>query len=87
LRKEGICKKGYLTSMDTNQLTVEELLKKWPQSYTIFRDRKTGCIGCLLQRFCTLQDVAETYNLSLQDMKRDLELCVNQNSQNQRNIS
>jgi hypothetical protein len=73
--------------MDTDQLTVETILKKWPQSYTIFRDRNTGCIGCFLQRFCTLQDVAATYRVSLPELKRDLETCANQNSQPQRNIS
>jgi len=71
-------------SMDTDQLTVEDILKKWPQTYTIFRDRNTGCIGCLLQRFCTLQDVAETYHVSLQTLRRDLETYVQENVQTQR---
>ena len=73
-RKEGICKTVYLQGMDTDQLTVEEILKKWPQTFSIFKNRNTGCIGCFLQRFCTLQDVAETYGVSLQEMKRDLEI-------------
>jgi hypothetical protein len=62
--------------MDTQiihaQLTVEDILKKWPLAFWVFRNRNTDCVGCLLQRFCTLQNVAETYELSLQDMARDL---------------
>jgi hypothetical protein len=72
--------------MDIDQLTVEEILKKWPQTYSIFRKRNTGCIGCFLQRFCTLQDVATTYNVALQEMQRELEQCAKENVQSQRSI-
>jgi hypothetical protein len=76
--------------MDTliihTQLTVEEILKKWPLAFSIFRNRNTDCVGCVLQRFCTLRDVADTYELSLQDMTRDLETCVNENYSSQRSI-
>jgi hybrid cluster-associated redox disulfide protein len=66
--------------MDTNfphaQMTVEDVLKKWPQTFSVFRDRNTDCIGCLLQRFCSIQDVADTYSLTAQDLVDDLERCV-----------
>lgn len=57
-------------------MTVEDVLKKWPQTYSVFRNRKTDCIGCLLQRFCSIQDVADTYEFSAQDLLVDLEGCV-----------
>ena len=66
--------------MDTNvpdlQMTVEDVLKKWPQTFSVFRTRNTDCIGCLLQRFCSIQDVADTYELSAQDLVGDLEQCI-----------
>lgn len=66
--------------MDTEflhtQLTVEDVLKNWPQTYLVFRDRNTDCIGCLLQRFCSIQDVAETYKVALPDLIHDLEKYV-----------
>lgn len=78
----------YPKDMDTQilhpQLTVEDILKKWPQAFSVFRLRNTDCIGCLLQRFCTIQDVAETYQVSLQELTRDLEICVNENYPSQR---
>ena len=71
--------------MDTNfpyaQMAVEDVLKKWPQTYTVFLKRNTDCIGCLLQRFCSLQDVADTYELSAQDLVGDLELCLRKSNQ------
>ena len=71
--------------MDTkllhDQLTVETVLKKWPGTYTVFRNWNTDCIGCLLQRFCSIQDVAETYEVPTQDLISDLEKCVKENYQ------
>jgi hypothetical protein len=76
--------------MDTQifhaQLTVEDVLKKWPETFSVFRSRNTDCIGCLLQRFCTLQDVAETYEIALQDLIVDLETCVTRNDEIKRSI-
>jgi hypothetical protein len=66
--------------MDTpllhTQLTVEDILKNWPQTYLVFRNRNTDCVGCLLQRFCSIQDVAESYELSTQDLICDLEKTI-----------
>jgi len=74
--------------MDTQifhaQLNVEEILKKWPQTYSVFRNRNTDCVGCLLQRFCSLQDVADTYEIELQDLATDLENCVVANNESKR---
>jgi hypothetical protein len=92
----GICasaKKDFsqsciLGAMDTKahltQLTVDAILSKWPKTFTVFRNRNTECIGCLLQKFCSIQDVAETYEVPQQDLIRDLEKCVNKNYPSQR---
>jgi len=58
------------------QLAVADVLKKWPQAYSVFRNRNTDCIGCLLQRFCSIQDVAENYEVALPDLMEELEKCV-----------
>ena len=63
------------------QLTVEDILKKWPQAYAVFNNRNMACVGCMLQRFCTLQDVAENYNISLPNLVVDLKNYVNGNTQ------
>jgi hypothetical protein len=51
------------TPMIYIQLTVEEVLKRWPQAFSVFMKNKTKCPGCLMQHFCTLKDVAETYQI------------------------
>ena len=64
------------TPMIHRRLTVEEVLQKWPGTFSVFLAAKTKCPGCFMQQFCTLEDVAETYQISLQDLMQGLEECV-----------
>jgi hypothetical protein len=36
-------------------------------------NNKTKCPGCLMQHFCTLKDVAETYQILPQDLIVEIE--------------
>jgi hybrid cluster-associated redox disulfide protein len=49
-------------------LTVDKVLQSWPQAFSVFMKNKTKCPGCFMQQFCTLKDVAETYQLSLEKL-------------------
>ncbi len=84
LRKEKFFTTVYLRGMDAQifhaRSMVEDVLRKWPQTFSVFRRHNTDCIGCLLQRFCSLQDVAETYEIELQDLTKDLEMCIEENN-------
>jgi hybrid cluster-associated redox disulfide protein len=68
------------------QLTVEEVLRKWPQTWVVFMSKGTYCTGCFVQRFCTLQEVAETYQIAIEDLITELEHQVNSPNQSQRSI-
>ena len=50
------------------QLTMDKVLQRWPQTFTVFMKHKTKCVGCFMQQFCTLKDVATTYGLSLETL-------------------
>jgi len=78
--------------MDTNkflqaQITVEEVLHRWPETWVVFKSRKTQCVGCFLQRFCSLQDVANTFEFPVHDLIEELEKRVSQTQSSQRSIS
>ena len=66
----------YLWGMDETrielQLTVDKLLQTWPQAFSVFMKNKTKCVGCFMQQFCTLKNVAETYQLSLEKLIEEL---------------
>jgi hybrid cluster-associated redox disulfide protein len=59
-------------SMIDLQLTVDKTLQRWPQAFSVFMKHKTKCVGCYMQQFCTLKDVAETYQLSLEKLIDDI---------------
>lgn len=54
------------------QLTVDKVLQRWPQAFSVFMKNKTKCPGCFMQSFCTLEDVAETYQLTLEKLIDEL---------------
>lgn len=49
-------------------MTVDELLQQVPGAFSVFLQNKTKCVGCFMQQFCTLQDVAETYQIRLETL-------------------
>ncbi len=55
------------------QMTVEEVLQKRPQAFSVFMSNKTSCVGCYLQRFCTLKDVSELYRIPLEKLVEEIE--------------
>ena len=59
-------------------LTVEEVLQKWPKAFSIFVKNKTKCPGCPMQHFCTLKDVAETYQIPPEKLMVELENMSNE---------
>ena len=54
-------------------LTVDEVLQRLPGAFSIFMRNKTKCPGCFMQQFCTLKDVAETYQISPEKLMAELE--------------
>jgi hybrid cluster-associated redox disulfide protein len=48
--------------------TVAEVLESYPRTAATFLALKTNCPGCHLARFCTLEDVARTYELAPHDL-------------------
>jgi hypothetical protein len=63
--------------MDTKtlhtHLTVEQVLQGAPRAFSVFLRNKTKCVGCLMQQFCTLKDVAETYQIPLATLIEEIE--------------
>jgi hybrid cluster-associated redox disulfide protein len=50
------------------QVTIDKVLQTWPRAFSVFMKHKTKCPGCFMQQFCTLKDVAETYQISLEKL-------------------
>jgi hypothetical protein len=65
-----------LGQMDTNtlyiHLTVDKVFQNWPGAFSVFMKNKTKCPGCFMQQFCTLEDVAKTYQLSAEKLMEEI---------------
>jgi hypothetical protein len=86
-RKDEYREKGYSTSdMDARlfspNLSVAETLRKGRPASKVFIEHKTACVGCYLMQFCTLEDVAKTYGLAMDDLLNDLQEAVQTNQSN-----
>ena len=45
------------------QLTISDILERWPEVIPIFIKNKMACVGCSLSDFMTLEDALEIYHL------------------------
>jgi hybrid cluster-associated redox disulfide protein len=65
-----------LGQMDTKaphiQLTIDKVLQNWPRAFSVFMKHRTKCPGCFMQQFCTLKDVAETYQIPAEKLIEEI---------------
>lgn len=78
-RKEGAFLFYYTVSMepilDANW-TADQVMKTYPETVSVFLALKTDCVGCYLERFCSLEDVAASYELSLEVLLEKLRASI-----------
>lgn len=70
----------YLSGMEKkvqieSHWTVDETLKKRLKTSRVFLRNQMQCVGCYMQKFCTIKDVAEIYRAELEKFLKDLNNC------------
>lgn len=45
------------------EMTIEDLLKMWPQTAKIFYQYRMACVGCVVSSFYTVKDAVDVYKL------------------------
>ncbi len=55
------------------ELTVAELLQRWPQAIPVFLRRHMACVGCTMAPFETLADVTAVYGMHLPHFLNELQ--------------
>ncbi|MEJ5225259.1 MAG: hypothetical protein WHV44_12450 [Anaerolineales bacterium] len=71
MRKEAALTFNYSWAMDimpTAHWTVAQVLTASPQLARVFLALKTDCVGCPMDKFCKLDEVAEAYDLPLEHL-------------------
>ena len=59
--------------MPTTDMTVAEILEKWPGTVSVFQKFKTACVGCTMAQFDTMVDVARIYDIELSEIMAALQ--------------
>ena len=59
-------------------LTVAEVMDRWPQTVPYFFRYRMACVGCPIARFETLAEVAAIYGLDLSRFLIELEWIIEQ---------
>lgn len=63
-------------------LTVSHLLKQYTQALPVLMELHTGCVGCSMNPFCTLEEMCEKYDLDVQMIIMKLKERQDQNESN-----
>lgn len=57
----------------SSDITVKELLDRYPQLLKLFMDMDLLCVGCPAEAFHTLADVAREYRLDLDQIRQRID--------------
>jgi len=52
--------------MISSTILVADLLVFYPLATSLFIELRVDCIGCSMNRFCTLEDLTKYYDLDLE---------------------
>lgn len=58
------------------ELTVTELLARWPQAIPVFLRHQMACVGCTMSPFETLADVTAVYGIPLPHFVGELQQTI-----------
>lgn len=49
--------------LPTKEMSIAEILERWPETAATFQRLRTACVGCSMASFCTVAEVAAYYQL------------------------
>lgn len=58
------------------QMTISEILDRWPEIIPIFINRRMACVGCSLADFMTLEDALDIYHINMEPFIEEIELAI-----------
>ncbi len=57
----------------TPDLTVAEIMERWPATIAVFLAYRMACVGCFMAPFDTLAEAAGNYRLDVDELLRALQ--------------
>lgn len=65
-----------MTTRISPEITVKDLLDRYPQLRQLFMDIGLLCLGCPAEAFHTLEDVAREYRLDMDQFLARIEMVI-----------
>ena len=59
-----------------DDLTVDEIMRRWPSTIRVFQANQMYCIGCPIGGFHTLPEASEAHGLDPDRLEREIALAV-----------
>jgi len=57
-----------MTTIDLEDLTVSEIMRRWPATMRLFIDEHLLCVGCPIAPFHTLTEVAREHGVDYDNL-------------------
>jgi len=57
-------------------MTVEDVLTRWPETADVFGRHNMACVGCPVAPFYTVSEAAVVYKLSCDEFVKELEQVI-----------
>lgn len=73
-----------MNSPIASDMTVKELLDRYPQLLQSFMDLGLLCVGCPAEAFHTLADVAREYHLDQNQLRQRIDSVIGDNAASQK---
>ncbi len=58
--------------LQLSEMTIEEVLGRWPETAVIFHEYAMACVGCAVAPFCTVKDAAHDYDVPVATLMQRL---------------
>ena len=69
------CDMKPMEKRNIGDLTIRELLTRWPEMTRVFLDLRMSCVGCPISKFETVRDAARNYGRDPEIFLKLLEHC------------
>ncbi|HID24842.1 MAG TPA: DUF1858 domain-containing protein [Thermoplasmata archaeon] len=60
------------TQKITKDMTIREVIEKYPETALVFSKYNVGCIGCFAASFETIEDIARVHGTDIEKLVKDL---------------
>jgi hybrid cluster-associated redox disulfide protein len=62
------------------QITVAEVLERWPATALVFAYRRMACLGCAMAQFDTIDEAALVYGIDVEGLLGELRRVADEKS-------